>query len=75
MDPRDPLLVVGCAKILIALPDMVQDFNWVKKYLDKALEMSQDIIVLKTIGETVEAYYNEIVMIFNIYYLYYNLVG
>jgi len=62
MDPKDPLLVVKCARILMTLPIMVLDFNLGKQCLIKAFEMaSNDKTVLKAISEAVNAYYNNIV--------------
>lgn len=57
MEPKDPHLVVKCAKIIMTLPFMVRDFNLGKQYLTKAYEMApNDITVLKAIEKTVETY-------------------
>ncbi|XP_027854457.1 uncharacterized protein LOC114133034 [Aphis gossypii] len=56
-DPKDPLLVVNCARILMTLPIMVRDFNLGKQYLTKAFEMApNDPTVLRAIENTVQAY-------------------
>ncbi|XP_026818295.1 uncharacterized protein LOC113557156 isoform X2 [Rhopalosiphum maidis] len=61
MDPKDPLLIVKCARILMTLPIMALDFNLGKQCLIKAFEMaSNDETVLKAISEAVNAYYNNI---------------
>jgi len=57
MEPKDPHLVVKCAKVIMTLPLMVRDFNLGKQYLTKAYEMApNDITVLKAIEKTVETY-------------------
>ncbi|KAL4131160.1 hypothetical protein QTP88_008504 [Uroleucon formosanum] len=57
MDPKDPHLVVKCAKTLMTLPIMVRDFNLGKQYLTKAFEMApNDATVLQAIENTVQAY-------------------
>ncbi|XP_025197328.1 uncharacterized protein LOC112596064 [Melanaphis sacchari] len=57
MEPKDPHLVVKCAKVIMTLPIMVRDFNLGKQYLTKAYEMApNDVTVLKAIKKTVEAY-------------------
>ncbi|XP_025197325.1 uncharacterized protein LOC112596062 [Melanaphis sacchari] len=57
MDPKDPLLVVKCAKVIMTLPTMVRDFNLAKQYLTKAFEMApSDAAVLRAIENTVQAY-------------------
>lgn len=56
MEPKDPLLVVKCAKTLMTLPSRVRDFNLGKQYLTKALNMApNDVTVLKAIENAVEA--------------------
>ncbi|KAE9524018.1 hypothetical protein AGLY_015665 [Aphis glycines] len=57
MDPKDPLLVVNCARILMTLPIMVYRFNLGKQYLTKAFEMApNDPTVLRAIENTFQAY-------------------
>ncbi|XP_050062676.1 uncharacterized protein LOC114131742 isoform X2 [Aphis gossypii] len=57
MDPKDPLLVINCARILMTLPIMVCDFNLGKQYLTKAFEMApNDPTVLQAIENTVQAF-------------------
>lgn len=57
MNPRDPHLVVKCARTFMTLPTMVQDFNLGVQYLKKAFQMTQnDVTVLKAIEKAVEAY-------------------
>jgi len=57
MDPKDPHLVVKCARTLMTLPIMVRDFNLGKQYLTKAFEMApNDVTVLKSIEKTIEVY-------------------
>jgi hypothetical protein len=59
LDPKDPHLVVKCAKTLMTLPIMVRDFNLGKQYLTKAFEMApNDATVLQAIENTVQAYKN-----------------
>ncbi|XP_022166150.1 uncharacterized protein LOC111030787 [Myzus persicae] len=59
LEPKDPHLVIKCAKKLMTLPTMVRDFNLGIQYLKKAFQMSQnDVTVLKAIAKAVEAYYN-----------------
>ncbi|KAL5239365.1 hypothetical protein ACI65C_006775 [Semiaphis heraclei] len=58
--PKDPHLVVNYTKIIMTLPTMVGDANLGLKYLKTAFQTSQnDVTVLKAIGKTIEAYYNE----------------
>lgn len=57
MDPKDPLLIIKCARVLMTLPTMVRDFDLGKQYLSKAFEMApNDVTVLKAIEKTIEAY-------------------
>ncbi|XP_026806570.1 uncharacterized protein LOC113549459 [Rhopalosiphum maidis] len=57
MEPKDPLLVVKCARTIMTLPIMVRDLNLGKQYLTKAYEMApNDATVLKAIEKTVEVY-------------------
>ncbi|XP_050062018.1 uncharacterized protein LOC114128803 [Aphis gossypii] len=59
MDPKDPLLVVKCARILMTLPNMVLEFNLGKQCLMKAFELApNDETVLKAISEAVNPYKN-----------------
>ncbi|XP_060861971.1 uncharacterized protein LOC132939002 [Metopolophium dirhodum] len=56
--PKDPHLVVKCAKTLMTLPPMDRDFNLGVQYLIKAFQMSQnDGTVLKAIGQAIESYF------------------
>ncbi|XP_029344439.1 uncharacterized protein LOC100168220 isoform X2 [Acyrthosiphon pisum] len=56
--PKDPHLVVKCAKILMTLPPLDRDFNLGVQYLKKAFQMSQnDATVLKAIGKAIESYF------------------
>lgn len=57
MEPKDPLIIVKCAKILITLPFMVRDFKLGIIYLKKAIEMApNDPTVLCAVIKTFEAY-------------------
>lgn len=57
LEPKDPHLIVKCAKMLITLPFMVRDFKLGKQYLNKAVQMApNDITVLNAVTETVELY-------------------
>lgn len=57
MEPKDPLIVVNCAKTLMTLPYKVCDFNLGKQYLTKAFQMApNDVTVLKAIENVVENY-------------------
>jgi len=57
MDPKDPLLVIKCARTIMTLPVMVRDFNLGKQYLTKAFEMApNDPTVLQAIESTIQAY-------------------
>lgn len=61
MEPKDPLLIVGCARILMTLPIKARDFELGKKYLSKAIEMApNDVAVLSSIEKTI-AHYKQIV--------------
>lgn len=56
MEPKDPHLVVKCAKTLMTLPNMVRDFNLEKQYLIKAVNMApNDVTVLKAIENAVKS--------------------
>lgn len=62
MDPKDPLLVVKCARILMTYPNMVRDFDLVKQCLMKASELAlNDETILKAISEAEKAYNNNTV--------------
>jgi len=75
MDPKDPHLIVKCAKILMTLPIMVRDFNLGKQYLTKAFEMApNDGTVLQAIENTVQAY-KDIVRYIQKYYSFNVLVN
>lgn len=57
MEPKDPHLVVNCAKTLMTLPAKVRDFNLGKEYLTKAFQMApNDVTVLRAIKKTVQNY-------------------
>ncbi|VVC32848.1 Hypothetical protein CINCED_3A017811 [Cinara cedri] len=57
MEPKDPLLIVKCAKTIMTLPVMVRDFNLGKQYLTIALEMApNDRAVFKAIERTIKQY-------------------
>lgn len=60
LEPKDPLLVVKCAKTLMT---MVGDFDLGIQYLKKAFQMSlNDVTGLKAIGKALEDYYEETVI-------------
>jgi hypothetical protein len=76
MGPKDPHIVINCARTLITLPFMVRDLNLGKKYLTKALNMApNDGSVLKAI-EIVVKVYNKLVRFCNlcIFYKYIFLI-
>lgn len=57
MEPKDPILLVNCAKTIMTLPIMVRDFNLGKQYLTKALKMApNDKAVFESVGRTIELY-------------------
>lgn len=57
MEPKDPLLLVNCAKTLMTLPAMVRNFNLGKQYLTTALKMApNDKAVLEAVGKTIQMY-------------------
>lgn len=57
MDPKDPHLIVKCARTLMTLPIIVRDFNLGKQYLAKAFEMApNDATVLRAIESTIQSY-------------------
>lgn len=57
MEPKDPHIVVKCARTLMTLPIMVRDFDLGKQYLTKALEMApNDLTVLKAVTKAIEVY-------------------
>jgi len=64
--PKDPHLVVKCAKSLMTLPPMYKDINLGVQYLKKAFQMSQnDGTVLKAIGNAIESYFFDEILIYN----------
>lgn len=70
MGPKDPHIVINCARTLITLPFMVRDLHLGKEYLTKALNMApNDASVLKAIEIVVEIY-NKLVRFFNLYIFY-----
>uniref|UniRef100_A0A2S2RAM5 Uncharacterized protein n=1 Tax=Sipha flava TaxID=143950 RepID=A0A2S2RAM5_9HEMI len=57
MEPKDPLVIVGCAKILMTLPIKVRDFDLGKMYLTKAMQMApNDVAVLNSIEKAITHY-------------------
>lgn len=59
MDPKDPHLIIKCARILMTLPTRVRDFDLGKQYLTKAFLMApNDVTVLKAIENAVQTYEN-----------------
>jgi len=65
--PKDPHLVVKCAKTLMTLPPMDIDFNLGVQYLKKAFQISQnDGTVLTAIGKAIESYFFDKIVIYNI---------
>lgn len=57
MEPKDPHIVIKCARTLMTLPSMVRDFNLGKEYLTKAFQMApDDVSVLNAIEKTIELY-------------------
>jgi len=61
MEPKDPHLVVKCARTLITLPRMVRDFKLGKQYLQSAIKMApNDSTVLTAVTNAINVY-NEIV--------------
>lgn len=64
MEPKDPHLIVKCARTLMTLPILVRDFNLGKQYLTKAFKMApNDVTVLKAIENAVTAF-KDIVIIY-----------
>lgn len=71
MEPKDPHIVVKCARTLMTLPIMVRDFDLGKLYLTKALEMApNDLTVLKAVTKTVEVYKK----IVRLYFMFISLI-
>jgi len=68
MDPKDPHLVIKCARILITLPWTVRQLKLGKQYLRKAIDMAlDDSSVIFAVTKTVDVY-NEIVrLLFKMY--------
>lgn len=67
LEPKDPHFVVKCAKTLMTLPPVVRDFNLGVQYLKKAFQMAQnDGTVLKAIGQAIESYFFDEIVIYNI---------
>lgn len=61
MDPKDPHMVVKCAKIIMTLPRMVRDFKLGKQYLQSAVDMApNDSTVLSAVAKAIDVY-NKIV--------------
>lgn len=57
MEPKDPHLVIRCARTLMTLPLKVRDFKLGKQYLEKALDMApNDPSVLKAVSKAAEVY-------------------
>lgn len=57
MEPKDPLVIVGCAKILMTLPTKVRNFDLGKMYLTKAMQMApNDVAVLNSIEKAIIHY-------------------
>lgn len=64
MEPKDPIIVVGCARVLMTLPIKVRDFDLGKKYLTKAIEMApNDVAVISSVEKTI-AHYKQIVSLY-----------
>lgn len=61
MKPKDPLIIVQCARTLITLPSMVRNFKLGKQYLKDAVEMApNDSTVLHAVKKVIDIY-NEMV--------------
>lgn len=57
MKPKDPLIIVQCARILMTLPSMVRDLELGKKYLKDAVEMAPyDSTVLNAVKKAIDIY-------------------
>lgn len=67
MKPKDPLIIVQCARTLMTLPNTVRDIKLGKKYLKSAVEMApNDSVVLDAVKKAINIY-NEMVKYFSIY--------
>lgn len=74
MEPKDPLLIVNCAKTIMTLPIMVRNFKLGKEYLKKALEMApNDKAVFEAVEKTISLYQAIVSQIFIIFNIVYNL--
>lgn len=64
MEPKDPLIIVNCARTLMTLPVVVRDINLGKQYLTKAFQMApNDVTILGAIEKTIK-HYKELVRFF-----------
>lgn len=66
MEPKDPLIIVKCARTIMTLPTKVRDFNLGKQYLTKAFEMApNDVTVLKAIEKAIEIHNEKVKLYFS----------
>lgn len=54
MKPKDPLIIVHLAEIVLTLPDITNDLNLGKELLLKGLKMApNDLTVLKAVARVI----------------------
>lgn len=71
MEPKDPHLVIKCARTLMTLPFMVRDFKRGKQYLEKALIMApNDLSVSQAVKKAVKVY-EDIVRLYLLYKIHF----
>lgn len=57
MEPKDPHIVIRCARTLMTLPAKVRDFKLGVQYLEKALKMApNDPSVLSAVTRAAESF-------------------
>lgn len=57
MEPKDPHIVIKCARTLMTLPAKVRDFKLGVQYLEKALRMApNDPSVLRAVTRAAELF-------------------
>lgn len=68
MKPKDPLIIIQCARTLMTLPSMVRDLKLGKQYLKDALEMApNDSSVLHAIKKAIDIYNGMVKLYFSRY--------
>lgn len=76
MEPNGPLIFVHCARILISLPTIVNDFNLANQFLMKGLRIAPNyLIVLQAILKVIILMGKKMIKNVNIFsYLFFFLI-